>query len=186
VIHRPARSRSQILPRGTRTRFLGWYQPGIGHPLFSSPPFDDGNGHQPHSGGRDRQASIELWWGADRSIDSGVPFGKGMGLFGRPDSVEMNALSRSPRTRIQLCCRNLSSRRGCRTGVRGTSGRCGGDLAEQVAGDVEKREAPAFFRHCIEIRLDENLDGLYRWHKSGHERAHRRNRPRVVVRSLVE
>jgi hypothetical protein len=28
-------------------------------------------------------------------------------------------------------------------------------------GDVEKREAPTFFRHCIEIRLDENLDGLF-------------------------
>jgi hypothetical protein len=29
-----------------------------------------------------------------------------------------------------------------------------------VAGNVEKREAPTFFRHRIEIRLDENLDSL--------------------------
>ena len=39
--------------------------------------------------------------------------------------------------------------------------RCGGGFAEQVAGKVEKREAPTFFRHRIEIRLDENLDGLF-------------------------
>jgi hypothetical protein len=39
--------------------------------------------------------------------------------------------------------------------------RCGGGFAEQVAGNVEKREAPTFFRHRIEIRLDENLDGLF-------------------------
>jgi hypothetical protein len=46
-------------------------------------------------------------------------------------------------------------------GVRGTSSRCGGGFAKQVAGNVEKREAPTFFRHRIEIRLDENLDGLF-------------------------
>ena len=39
--------------------------------------------------------------------------------------------------------------------------RCGCGFAEQVAGNVEKREAPTFFRHRIEIRLDENLDGLF-------------------------
>jgi hypothetical protein len=46
-------------------------------------------------------------------------------------------------------------------GVRGTSRRCGGGFAKQVAGNVEKRETPTFFRHRIEIRLDENLDGLF-------------------------
>ena len=45
-------------------------------------------------------------------------------------------------------------------GVRGTSRRCGGGFAKQVAGNVEKGEAPTFVRHRIEIRLDENLDGL--------------------------
>ena len=30
-----------------------------------------------------------------------------------------------------------------------------------MAGNVEKREAPTFFRHRIEIRLDKNLDGLF-------------------------
>ena len=30
-----------------------------------------------------------------------------------------------------------------------------------VAATVEKREAPTFFRHRIQIRLDENLDGLF-------------------------
>jgi hypothetical protein len=57
---------------------------GFGAPLFSYPPLDEGNviGHP--SGDRDRRASIELWWGADRSIDSGVPFGSvGRVLLGR-------------------------------------------------------------------------------------------------------
>jgi hypothetical protein len=45
-------------------------------------------------------------------------------------------------------------------GVRGTSSGCGDGFAKQVAGNVEKREAPTFFRHRIEIRLDENLYGL--------------------------
>jgi hypothetical protein len=30
-----------------------------------------------------------------------------------------------------------------------------------MAGNVENREVPTFFRHRIEIRLDENLDGLF-------------------------
>ena len=46
-------------------------------------------------------------------------------------------------------------------GICASSRRCGGGFAEQVAGNVEKREAPTFFRHRIEIRLDENLDGLF-------------------------
>ena len=45
-------------------------------------------------------------------------------------------------------------------GLRGTSRRCGGGFAKQMAGNVEKGEAPTFFRHRIEIRLDENLDSL--------------------------
>jgi hypothetical protein len=39
-------------------------------------------------------------------------------------------------------------------GVRGTSSRCGGGFAKQVAGNVEKREAPTFLREPID------LDGL--------------------------
>jgi hypothetical protein len=46
-------------------------------------------------------------------------------------------------------------------GVRGTSSRCGGGFAKQVAGNVDKSEAPTFLRERIEIRLDENLDGLF-------------------------
>jgi hypothetical protein len=45
--------------------------------------------------------------------------------------------------------------------VWGTSRRCGGSFAKQVAGNVEKRETPTLFRHRIEIRRDENLDGLF-------------------------
>ena len=46
-------------------------------------------------------------------------------------------------------------------GVRGTSRRCGGGFAKQVAGDVEKGEAPTLLRERLEIRLDKNLDGLF-------------------------
>jgi hypothetical protein len=46
-------------------------------------------------------------------------------------------------------------------GVRGTSRRCGGGFAKQVAGNVEKREAPLLLRERLEIRLYENLDGLF-------------------------
>jgi hypothetical protein len=34
-------------------------------------------------------------------------------------------------------------------------------LAKQVAGNVEKGEAPTLLRERLEIRLDENLDGLF-------------------------
>jgi hypothetical protein len=65
---------------GTRIRFLGWYLPGIGHPRFSYPPFDEGNGHQPRSG--PGPARLNSGYGSThRSINSGVPFGKGTGRF---------------------------------------------------------------------------------------------------------
>ena len=49
----------------------------------------------------------------------------------------------------------------CSVELRGTSRRCGGGFAKQVAGNVEKGEAPTFLRELFEIRLDENLDGLF-------------------------
>src|ERR1700732_2321578 len=39
--------------------------------------------------------------------------------------------------------------------------RCAGGFTKQVAWKVEKREAPTFLRERLEIRLDENLDGLF-------------------------
>jgi hypothetical protein len=40
----PARAvQIQVLPMGTRIRFLGWYRPRIGQPLISYPPYDGGN-----------------------------------------------------------------------------------------------------------------------------------------------
>ena len=50
---------------------------------------------------------------------------------------------------------------GCGTRVVGPSRRCVGGFAEQVARNVEKCEAPTFLRERLEIRLDENLDGLF-------------------------
>ena len=39
--------------------------------------------------------------------------------------------------------------------------RCGGGFAEQVAGNIEKGKAPTLLWERLEIRLDENLDGLF-------------------------
>jgi hypothetical protein len=46
-------------------------------------------------------------------------------------------------------------------GAWGTSRCRGGGFAEQGAGNVEKREGPTLLRERLEIRLDENLDGLF-------------------------
>jgi hypothetical protein len=46
-------------------------------------------------------------------------------------------------------------------GARGTSCRYGGGFAKQVAGNVEKGEAPTLLRERLEIRLDENLDRFF-------------------------
>src|SRR5205085_12455878 len=43
----------------------------------------------------------------------------------------------------------------------GTSCRCGGGFAKQVAANVEKCEAPTLLWERLEIRLDENLNGLF-------------------------
>jgi hypothetical protein len=56
--------------------------------------------------------------------------------------------------------KSLSTFRGCRTRVRGPPRRCGNGFAEQVAGNVENGEAPTLFWERLEIRLDEDLDGL--------------------------
>jgi hypothetical protein len=70
-------------------------------------------------------------------------------------SIAWHDATRNPHAEV------TSSRRGCRTGVRGTSRRCGGSFAKEVAGNVDKSEAPTFLRERVEIRLDENLDGLF-------------------------
>jgi hypothetical protein len=46
-------------------------------------------------------------------------------------------------------------------GLGGRSRRCGDSFAKQVAGNVGKREAPTLLRERLEIRLDENLHGLF-------------------------
>jgi hypothetical protein len=152
---------------GTRIRFLGWYRPGIGHPLFSHPPFHEGNiiGHSP--GGRDRRDSPELRCGRrKRSIDlESLWEGPGGILAGRSasrmvESPRLAAVTGSCQ-RFTALWRNHSSRRGCRTGVGSTSRRCGGSFAKQVAGNIENGEAPTLLREHLGIRLDENLDGLF-------------------------
>jgi len=71
---------------GTRKRFLGWYLPGIGHPLFSYPPFDEGNGHQPRSG--PGPASLTVATGEETIHLFPSPFWEGHGgvLAGRSGS----------------------------------------------------------------------------------------------------
>jgi hypothetical protein len=90
VIHRPARSRFQILPMGTRIRSLGWYQPGIRHPSFPTHPSMTATSSATF-GDRDRRASTaatgrrivpsipESLWGRARGCFSGlvgVPHGR--------------------------------------------------------------------------------------------------------------
>ena len=43
----------------------------------------------------------------------------------------------------------------------GTSCRCGGGLAKQMAGNIEKGKTATLLWERVEIRLDENLDGLF-------------------------
>lgn len=57
-------------------------------------------------------------------------------------------------------CRRHSSQRRCRTRHAGTSRRYGGGFAKQVSGDVQKGKAPTLPWEYLEIRLDENLNGL--------------------------
>ena len=71
-------------------------------------------------------------------------------------------------------------------GVRGPSRRCGGGFAKQVAGNVDKGEAPILLRECLEIPLDENLDGLFariNLDTNGHVA---KIQPRGVARFLLE
>jgi hypothetical protein len=73
-------------PMGTRIRFLGWYRTGIGHPPFSTHPSMTATiiGHAKGPG----PASLNSGYGSrKRSIDSGVPLGKGRGCFGGPVGV---------------------------------------------------------------------------------------------------
>jgi len=53
-----------------------------------------------------------------------------------------------------------------------------------VAGNVQKGEAPTLFWDRLEIRLDEDLDGLV--DESRHEPLRRQSLPCGVVRSLLE
>ena len=46
-------------------------------------------------------------------------------------------------------------------GLGGTTCRCGGGLAKQMAGNVENGEASTLLRMRLEVRFDENLDGLF-------------------------
>src|SRR5439155_27319782 len=71
-------------------------------------------------------------------------------------------------------------------GFHDTSRCCAGGFAKLVARDVEKGEAPTLLWERLKIRLDENLDRLFHWNESRHERAHRQSQLRSVVRSFLE
>jgi hypothetical protein len=152
---------------GTPTRFLGWYQPWIGHPLFSYRPFHDEKviGHAPGAGTGEPQQrlrveeTIHQIWG---------PFWKGTGVFwraGRGPGWTRDTAARgsqqvmpgihSPGDEISHQFENV--------GPDFVARRAGAAVASlhRWRGMVEKGEAPTFFRHRIEIRLDENLDGLF-------------------------
>jgi hypothetical protein len=80
--------------------------------------------------------------------------------------------TKAPKSQTSVNAEILTSRRRCRTRVRGTWRGCGGGFAEQVTGNVEKGEAPAPLRERLEIRLNIDLvassvlsskDGVRHW-----------------------
>ena len=84
-------------------------------PSFPYPPFHDGNGHQPRS--EPGPASLNSGYGSThRSINYGVPFGKGMGVFSRSGQQSTRGNSRN-RNRVD---RGSAGRR-FRAGKTGTS-----------------------------------------------------------------
>jgi hypothetical protein len=70
--------------------------------------------------------------------------------------------------------------------VWGTSRQCGGSFAKQVAGNVDKREAPTLLCERLEIRLDENLDRLFAGINLNTNRCVAKVHLVTVVRSLLE
>ena len=90
-------------------------------------------------------------WGGHRAVFGGFRMDEQIPLVGRSShgctGTGDHGLGISPP------CRHHSSRRGCRTGVCGTSSRCGGGFAKQVAGNVEKGEASTFLREHLGILL---------------------------------
>jgi hypothetical protein len=138
---------------GTRKRFLGWYQPGIGHPSFPARPSMRATSSAT-LGDRDRRASTAA---TGRRIVPSIPeslLGRAWGCFGGPVGV---LHGREPRGVVgspghardsQPWWRNHSSRRECRTGF----------AARRAAA---KGKTATLFRQRLGIRLDENLDGLF-------------------------
>jgi len=147
-------------------------------PPFFGPPFSSKQSHRPRSGGSGPASLPEFATG--RGNDPSIPeslLGRARGCFGgpvgvrdRPETPRLAAVSRSfqgfTRTgghtdsNSALVAKSFITPR-MQDGVRGTSRRCGGSFAEQVAGNVDKGKAPPLLREHLEIRLDENLDGLF-------------------------
>jgi hypothetical protein len=154
------------LRMGTRIRFLGCTDQGLGTPSFPTHPSmratvishardRDWRASTAATGGRIVPSSPESLWERDRGCFGGpvgVPHGReprGVAAFGESCQGNHSALAKSLVTpRMQ-------------DGIRGTSRRCGGGFAEQVARNIEKCEAATLLRERIEIRLDENLHGLF-------------------------
>jgi hypothetical protein len=137
---------------------------------FPRPPFGADPGSQGRSRG-DPRASVRLRSSGSfhqKRDPSGEATGLFFGGFRMDEQIPLVARSSHGCTGkgdhglgISPPCRHHSSRRGCGTRIRGTSRRCGGGFAKQVAGNVQKGEAPTLLWEHVEIRLDENLDGLF-------------------------
>ena len=74
---------------------------------------------------------------------------------------------------------------GSRARSRVASRRCGGSFAKQVAGNVEKGKAPTLLRERFEIRLDENLDGLFTGINLDTNRWRRPFAPRMMAWGII-
>jgi hypothetical protein len=147
---------------GTRIGFLGWYLHGFGTPsFFVLPPlYHDGNviGHA-RVGTGEPQQRLRVDASFHRNLGPlleghGAVLGAGQARDGRADLAGSNSQQvmpglheiRKPRGRgFSLGAKSVITSR-VKDGVRGTSRRCGGGFAKQVAGNVEKGEAPTLLR----------------------------------------
>jgi hypothetical protein len=142
-------------PMGTRRRFLGWvpYQ-GLGTPSIYRPSVTATSSASHQGPGPASLLGATVGWIVPPIWS---PFWKRGGAV---LSHRFNVRNKSTEAAGQPWCRNLSSHRGSRTTLRGTSRRRTG-FAKQEAGNVEKGEAPPLLWEFLEIRFHENLDGLF-------------------------
>jgi hypothetical protein len=114
---------------------------GIGHPLFL-PYFRHSNLRATLWGpGPASLLRVTVGWIVPSNPESRLGNGGGLG-----SEAAVSLGTKAPKSQTSINAEILTSRRRCRTRVRGTWRGCGGGFAEQVTGNVEKGEAPTLLR----------------------------------------